>query len=229
VRVTLVATFLFGVTAAVVAQPADKTPTADEKKAIDLVVKSGGKAEIDPKLPADARVSVKFEAATDATLANLKKVTQIGALDVFNATKCTDAGFAQLKQLPNLRKLSLGKSVMGEASTAAIAQCKELRVLYLAGSGLSDVELAALKKLTLLESLDISDNPQVTDAGMATVKSLERLQVLNLSKTALTDRGLMELKPLDGLRSLQAVGTKVTAGAAEKFADEMPNLRIVRR
>jgi hypothetical protein len=145
------------------------------------------------------------------------------------SARWTDAGLAQLKSLPHLRKLSLGKSVMGSASTAAIGQCSELRVLYLAGSGLSDTELAALKKLTFLESLDISDNPQVTDAGMATVKSLERLQVLNLSKTALTDKGLMELRPLDGLRSLHVVGTKVTAGAAEKFADEMPNLRQVRR
>jgi hypothetical protein len=229
VRLTLVSTFLLALTAAAVAQPADKTPTADEKKAIDLIVKAGGKAEIDPKLSSDARVSAKFEAANDTTLGNLKKIAQIGALDVFDATRCTDAGFAQLKSLPHLRKLSLGKSFMGSASTAAIAQCSELRVLYLAGSGLSDAELAALKKLTFLESLDISENPQVTDAGMATVKSLERLQVLNLSKTALTDKGLMELKPLDGLRSLQVVGTKVTAGAAEKFADEMPNLRVVRR
>ena len=96
-------------------------------------------------------------------LASLKKAPQIGALDVFDATRCTEAGFAALKQLPHLRKLTLGKSVMSGPSTTAIAQCKELRVLYLAGSGLSDSELATLKKLTFLESLDISDNPQVTD------------------------------------------------------------------
>ena len=33
---------------------ANNTPTSDEKKAIDLVATSGGKAEIDPRLPADA-------------------------------------------------------------------------------------------------------------------------------------------------------------------------------
>lgn len=211
------------------AQPADKTPTPDEKKTIDAVIKLGGKAEIDPKLPPAARVSAKFEAATDATLAGVKKASQIGALDVFDATRCTAAGFEHLKQLPHLRKLTLGKSAMTEASTAAIAQCQELRVLYVAGSGLSDTELAAFKTLTFLEALDISDNPQITDAGMATVKTLERLQSLYLAKTGLTDRGLMVLKPLDGLRSLNVVGTKVTGGAAEKFADEMPNLRQVRR
>ena len=228
-RFTLAGMFALGLMTTTLAQPADKTPTAEEKKAIDLVVKSGGKAEIDPKLSADARVSAKFESATDAVLVSLKKAPQIGALDVFDATRCSDAGFAQLKQLPHLRKLTLGKSALSGPSTTAIAQCKELRVLYLPGSGLSDSELATLKTLTFLEALDISDNPQVTDSGMTTVKSLERLQMLYLAKTGITDKGLMALKPLDGLRSLSVVGTKVTGEAAEKFADEMPNLRAVRR
>ena len=208
---------------------APDTPTADEKKAIDLVVRAGGKAVIDPKLPAAARVSAKFESATDGTLANLKKAPQIGAIDVFDATRCTDKGFLALKELPELRKLSLGKSHMTPPRVAAIGQCAELRSLYLAGSGLSDAELAGLKALALLESLDISDNAQITDAATATLKTLDRLQALYLGKTGLTDKGLMELKGLDGLRALNVVGTKVTGDAAEKFADEMPNLRVVRR
>jgi Leucine-rich repeat (LRR) protein len=210
------------------AQPADATPTADEKKAIALVAKAGGKAEIDPKLPEAARVSAKFESASDAALVSLKKAPQLGALDVYDATRCTEKGFAALKELPNLRKLSLGKSAMTLPRAKAIGQCKELRRLYLAGCGLTDAQLAALKPLTLLEWLDVSDNP-ITDKGMATVKALERLQQLYLDKTGITDRGLMELKGLDGLRRLSVGDTKVTADAAEKFADEMPNLRGVRR
>jgi hypothetical protein len=77
------------------AQPA-ATVTADEKKAIDLVVRAGGKAEIDPRLPGAARVSAKFEAASDAVLLNLKKAPRLGALDVFDATRCTERGFAAL-------------------------------------------------------------------------------------------------------------------------------------
>ncbi len=227
-RLGLISCALAGPANAVPAMAAD-APTADEQKSIDLVVRAGGKAAIDPKLPAEARVSAKFEAATDGTLAGLKKAPHVGAIDVFDATRCTEKGFAALKELPDLRKLTLGKSGMSLARVAAIGQCKELRSLYLAGAGLSDAELAGLKTLTLLEALDISDNPQVTDKGMAAVKTLERLQTLHLGKTGLTDKGLMELKGLDGLRSLNVVGTKVTGDAAEKFADEMPNLRTVRR
>ena len=228
-RSAVLATFLLGLSSAALAQPVNKTPTDEEKKAIDLVAKAGGKAEIDPKLPAAARVSARFDAANDTVLAGLKKAPQIGALDVFDATLCTDKGFAALKNLPNLRKLTLGKSDMSPARVTAIGQLKELRHLYLAGSGLTDAELVALKKLALLESLDISDNPRVTDAGMASIKALERLQALYLGKTGITDKGLMELKVLDGLHALNVVGTKVTGEAAEKFADDMPNLRQVRR
>ena len=224
-RFTLTGIFALYMTAVSFAQ----NPSDDEKKAIDLVTKAGGKAVIDPKLPAAGRVSAKFESATNAVLTNLKKAPQIGALDVFDATHCTETGFSALKQLPNLRKLTLGKSALSAGSVNTIGQCTELRTLYLPSSGLTDTELAGLKNLTHLEALDISDNLQVTDKGMAIVKGLERLQLLTLGKTGITDKGLMELKSLDGLRTLHVGGTKVTGDAADKFADEMPNLRVVRR
>lgn len=227
-RFSLAATFALGLTAIALAQPASKTPTDDEKKAIDLVVKAGGKAEIDPRLSPAARVSAKFESATDGVLTGVKKGTHIGAIDIFDATRCTDKGFAALKDLPNLRKLTLSKSEMTPARVTAISQLKELRVLYLRDCGLNDAELALLKKLTYLEVLDLSENP-ITDKGMASVKGIERLQILHLTKTNITDKGLMELKPLDALHALYVGGTKVTGEAAEKFADEMPNLRQVRR
>ncbi len=215
--------------AAVFAQPASKLPTDDEKKAIDLIVNAGGKAEIDPSLAPEARVSAKFESATEGVLVGLKKSPHIGAIDVFDATACTEKGFTSLKSLPNLRKLTLGKSEMTLPRLTAIAQCKELRVLYIAGSGLTDTGLVTMKKLTRLEQLDISDNPLVTDKGMATLKTLDRLQVLFLNKTGISNKGLAELKVLDGLHALSVVGTAVTAEAAEEFADAMPNLRAVRR
>ena len=64
---------------------------------------------------------------------------------------------------------------------------------------------------------------------MQTVKRFERLQALYLANTSLTDKGLRELKGLDGLRTLNVANSKITADAAEKFVDEMPNLRGIRR
>ena len=220
-RCALLAIFALALTARA------QDPTADEKAAMDAVVKLGGKAAIDSRLSPEARVVAKFEGPTDLVLAGLKKLPQVGAVEVFDATKCTDKGVATLKSLPNLRKLVVEKAALSPLSLAAIGGCKELRHLGLVNCGVSDAELARLKALTLLDHLALSDNRQITDKGMAVVKGFERLRVLYLTETSITDKGLAELKPLDGLRTLSVRGSKVTATAAEKFPDDMPNLRKV--
>ncbi len=209
------------------AAAADDAPSDDENKAIDAVVKLGGKATIDPTLGPDARVSAKFERTSDNVLYGLKKWPQVGAVDVFDASLCTAKGFAALKDLPDLRKLVVERANLSPMTLTAIGACKELRHLGLVSSGVTDAELLGLKKLTLLETLSLSDNPGITDKGMATVKGFDRLRVLFLSKTSITDKGLAELKSLDGLRTLSVKGSKVTLDAAEKFPDDMPNLRKV--
>lgn len=206
---------------------AAQTPTADERAAVDGVGKLGGKATVDPKLPAAARVAAQFDAPTDAALAGLKKFPQVGAVNLFDAARCTDKGFAALRELPNLRKLVVEKAALTPAAAAAVGQGKELRHLALMDCGLTDAELAGLKSLTLLEHLTLADNPQITDKGMATVKGFERLRALNLNKTAVSDKGLAELRGLDGLRTLSVRMTKVTGDAADRFPDGMPNLRKV--
>jgi hypothetical protein len=203
------------------------TPTADERAVIDAIEKLGGKADIDSKLSSEARVSAKFEKVTDGVLISLKKYPQIGGVDAFDATGCGEKGFAALKELPNLRKLVIRGGQLSNGMANSISQCKELRHLWLVNCGVNDDEIAAMKKLTLLEHLALSNNAKITDKGMETVKGFERLQVLYLNNISITDKGLLELKALDGLRSLSVKGTKVTADAAEKFPDDMPNLRKV--
>lgn len=219
---------LLGVSS-VVACRADEMPSAGEQQAIDALVRLGGKADIDPKLAPEARVAAKLESADDGLLLALKKHPQIGAIEVLDATRCTAKGYSGLKDVPELRRLVLSKCNMTPLAVTAIAQCKELRHLALVEAGLTDAGLAPLKKLALLEHLSLSNNSRITDKGMLTVKSFERLQMLYLANTAITDKGLWELKGLDGLRTLNVANTKVTADAAEKFVDEMPNLRSIRK
>jgi hypothetical protein len=113
------------------------SPSAAEERAIDAIAKAGGKAAIDPKLAATARVEAEFDSATNATLINLAKQPQLGALEILDATKCTAKGFAALKALPHLRRVVLAKSNPKAAGARAIGQCKELRHL-----GLVDAILA---------------------------------------------------------------------------------------
>lgn len=204
-------------------------PTAGEKKAVAAAQLLKGRTVVDPSLHPDARVAVRFDAANDAALLALAKHPQVGAVQALDGTACTARGLTALQGLPNLRRLTLNKSRVGDKELALIAGCKHLRVLVLPESGLTDAGLAAATALTRLEHLDLSDNPRVTDKGVEHIKALERLEVLYLNKTGITDKGLFELAPLEGLRTLNVAGTRVTADAAEKFPALMPNLRVVRR
>ena len=221
--------FAFFVASALVARGADETPTPDEQKAIDAIAKAGGTAQIDPKLPAAARVAAKLESATDTVLLTLRKHRKIGAIDIQDASKCTLKGINVLPDLPNLRRLVVGKANLKLVHLNAVGRCQDLRHLALLDAGLTDGALEGLAKLTRLEHLALSDNPKISDKGMQTVKRFERLQALYLANTSLTDKGLRELKGLDGLRTLNVANSKITADAAEKFVDEMPNLRGIRR
>jgi hypothetical protein len=204
-------------------------PTAAEQAAIRAATLAKGLASTDPSLPPAARVSVKFTAAGDAALLNLAKHKEVGAIQVLDATACTVKGFAALKALPNLRKLVLNRSGVSDKELTEITGCAQLRVLIMPEAQVTDAGLKAVEKLPRLETLDVSDNPRVTDKAAAAIKTLARLENLYLNKTGLTDKGLAELRPLEALRDLTVAGTKVTATAAEAFAEQMPNLRQVRR
>ena len=211
--------------AAVLAQE----PTPGEQAAVKAAVAMKGVTGIETTLAPAARVSVRFAAAGDAALTTLAKHKEVGALQVLDATACTAKGFAALKALPHLRKLVLNRSGVTDKELVEIAGCKELRVLVIPESQVTDAGLAAVEKLTRLDTLDVSENPRLTDKAAAHIKVLLRLENLHLNKTGFSDKGLAELRPLEALRDITVAGTKVTAKAAEAFADEMPNLRQVRR
>jgi len=147
-----------------------------ESQAIALAEELGGSAKVDEKLDEIARVSVKLPSADDAVLRRLCKMPSVGAVEILDATKCTDAGFASLKELPDLQRLILGKCPLNEKDAAAIGTIRPLNVLFLGESKLTDVAFAGLKKLVNLKLLDVTD-AQITDksapilVGMRSSKS----------------------------------------------------------
>lgn len=224
-----IACFVLFLYSAALATGQDNAPSDAEKKVLSALKKYKGKTGIDSRLHAEARITVRLDAGSDAILADIAKHPEIGSFQALDGTLCTTKGFKDLQSLPHLRRLVLNKSGVTDKEFAVIAGCKELRELVIPESTITDAGLAELAKLAKLEKLDVSDAVKVTDKGIAHIAKLERLEELFLNKTSITDKGLMELKPLEGLRSLSIGGTKVTQAAAEKFPDEMPNLRVVRR
>jgi len=94
---------------------------------------------------------------------------------------------------------------------------------------IGDDDLAHLKGLTALQTLDLSGCERVTDAGVAHLKGLTALQTLELNFTEVTDAGLAHLKGLTALQSLGLTGCdKVTDAGVADLKKVLPRLEISR-
>ena len=103
-----------------------------------------------------------------------------------------------------------------------------LKVLTLAGTNLTDEDLADVGQLTGLLMLDL-DNTRVTDAGLARLARLHNLYFLSVSGTAVSDAGLMHLRGITGLRSLNVINTLVTEAGIAELELVLPSLNSADR
>ena len=87
--------------------------------------------------------------------------------------------------------------------------------------------LVHLKSLTKLEWLDLN-RTGVTDAGLVHLKGLTKLKILLLNDTGVTDAGLVHLKGLTPLRELYLDNTSVTDSAVAELKKALPNLTVIR-
>jgi internalin A len=85
-----------------------------------------------------------------------------------------------------------------------------------------------LSGLTSLKSLDLQFNLRFTDAGLANLKGLTNLKLLNLTHTKLSDAGLVQLKGLTKLSTLVLTNTRVTSAGVEELQQALPSLTVLR-
>ena len=72
------------------------------------------------------------------------------------------------------------------------------------------------------------DNTEVTDAGLADLKRLTKLQMLRLSRSQVTDSGLVHLLGLTNLQRLYLSRTQVTRAGIGELKQALPNCRIIK-
>jgi hypothetical protein len=121
-----------------------------------------------------------------------------------------DAGADELKvlaTLPRLRSLTFGNIVLKEGHLKELAGFHHLVHLDLSGcDGLTDAKVKQIAAFKQLTSLGLA-NTTVTNAGLAELPSLERLETLNLHHCFnLTGRGLKELARCPRLQNLYLCG-----------------------
>ena len=131
------------------------------------------------------------------------------------------------EEMKQLDMLWLGSTRVTDAGLEHLKGLTQLDVLHLDGTQVTDAGLEHLKGLNQLHRLDL-DCAQVTDAGLEHLKGLNLLLVLSLNGTRVTDAGLGHLKWLNQLNILWLKGTKVTDEGVKKFQQALPNCKIER-
>lgn len=216
----------FCIAALVLASISLRADDSDDR-AMALAVELGGSAKVDEKLDEIARVSVKIPTATDSILQRLCKMPSVGAIEIGDATKCTEIGFAAIKELPDLQKLILGKCPLTEKEAVAIGTLRTLETLFISESKLTDTTFAHFKKLVNLKVLDVSDCG-LSDKSASVLIGMKKLEELNLSRTKFGDAGVIALKALEQLKLLRLNQTDVTRKGIDAIEEARGTVLTVR-
>jgi Leucine-rich repeat (LRR) protein len=160
---------------------------------------------------------------TDIGAERFRNFRKLRSLTVYTGV-IDDDGFASLEDLHELEQLTLG----GRELTAAVlkhVQAPKLRALTLSGGQFDDDAVAYLKEMTNLEELHLLGT-RLTDKGLAGLKSLKRLIILDLPDGSLSGAGLHELTDLKQLRSLKLARNQIE-GSALAAIRNFPALEVL--
>ena len=105
----------------------------------------------------------------------------------------SDAGLAHFKDCKNLTLLTLGGTAVTEGGLARFAGCTRLDRLCLPGTRTTDAGLAPFKGCADLTSFDLEDTA-VTDAFLDFAKDFKKLNALKLNGTKVTPAKVVEFK-----------------------------------
>jgi hypothetical protein len=146
-----------------------------------------------------------------------------------DCTQVTDAELEDLKELNELKRLTMMQTQITDDGLAHLRCLNQLQQLYLDHTRITDAGLENLKGLNQLQELHLSGNTEITDAGIENLKGLNHLKILSLASTQVMDAGLDNLKALSQLQELDLGGTRgVTDEGVKRLQQALPNCKVYR-
>jgi Leucine-rich repeat (LRR) protein len=159
-------------------------------------------------------------AASSITDKGMKIMTGFKGLQMLTlgSYNVTAEGLAQLSGMTGLRSLTLEGETVTDEGLRHLAGLEALEVLHLNRTLVSDAGLAFIGKLKNLRALFINDETvfsgekkRISDAGLAHLAGLDKLEILDLDGCLVGDAGLAHLSGLN-LREL-SIGTYDAKGS----------------
>ncbi len=203
-----------------------------------------------PNLPFLEELNLVETKATDTGFTFIGNCQRLKILGLSHNSQIGDKALAELKQLPELHRLSLGDSFsdtavryvnqlakidglaltshnMSNDSLRDVKSLPKLRYLRLGGDYVDDetLEIVGLRA-NELEDLYLAGCRKISDAGLKRIANLQTLQVLSLDGTSITDEGMENLKLLTRLRWLDLSDTSVTDRSLA-IVGGMPRIRFL--
>jgi hypothetical protein len=144
--------------------------------------------------------------ATDVVLFNLRGLTSLEDLYVWDSIGVSDVGVRNLKALVNLKNLHLDRTSVTDQGLQSLTGLKRMEHLVLDNHAFGDRGLSAVEGMRSLKWLSVGGNylipSSITDDGLKAVAGLKDLEMIDLNHANVTDRGLEHLAGLRKLRSL---------------------------
>jgi len=101
----------------------------------------------------------------------------------------------------------------------------KIQRLFLRATAITDDSLAQLSGYLDLRELDLSGT-SIGDDGLAAIARLEKIEALSLSRTEVSDSSENMLNSMNGLKKLDLRKTRVTAEAAERIQEALPDCDV---
>ncbi len=201
-------------------------------------------------------VDVHSTEVTDEQLLTIAKLTGPVQIQFSHGKYSGTEGFAAIGQMTNLRQIWFWNcQYVNEQILQAVAKCKTLRGISLSHQRMSDAEIDALCQISGLEELWIDgtgltdskiervatalprltelvmggnrESKDVTDAAVASLVGLQKLEVLDIRDTVgFTDECVPALVKMTTLRELNIGGTSITQTGFERLQAAIPTANI---
>lgn len=173
-------------------------------------------------------LTMNDSAMTDRAILEVKHMKGIQQLQVDN-TSITKEGFEQLKDMPNLLRLSARTDRLDDEALKTIAGIKSLEQLQCGrNDAITATGYAYLKSLPHLKCLNVMANPMDVSRAKA-ISQLPDIQILNFERTDIDDDGLKEVTNIKNLRDLQLEGCEKITGKGLIYLtrlSELKNLKL---
>lgn len=203
-----------------------KIPNLEELDVRRLGITFTGYREIG-KLVGLKRLFVVYNSQnfTDDCLLAIKGLKNLERLDMQDCNLPTEKGLAVLQGFPKLRNVRMyGPNVTDKVLTY-LRPAKDLRVLSLAQcSSITVAGFDEIKEFKNLTELVLYGALQTTDAAVAKLTGLSKLQTLELRSTPISSLALSYLKDLKGLKLLDLEETAAVGNEGLEHIQDLVSL-----